>query len=148
MNIIVSRLGPSDAEFAAKVVSRFALFEASVERVALFLVSEAHFLIVAKVVDVAAGFAYAYELQRLDGNSMLFLYSIDVAPEYRRRGVATALLSHLRQAAGQGRMKKLFVVADRSNEAAVAFYRATGGIVEGGDSLCFVYSSPAPPNIG
>jgi len=80
---------------------------------------------------VAAGFAYAYELQRLDGNSMLFLYSIDVAPEYRRRGIATALLLHLRQAAGQGRMKKLFAIADRSNEAAVAFYRATGGIVEG-----------------
>ena len=101
--------------------------------------NDAHFFLAASVDNAWVGFAYAYELPRPDGASMLFLYSIEVASEYRRRGVATALLSYLRDVVDERRMKELFVIANRSNDAAVAFYRATGGVVEPGEDLCFVY---------
>ena len=78
---------------------------------------------------------------------MLFLYSIEVAAEYRRQGVATALLAYLRRVADERRMKELFVIANRSNDAAVAFYKATGGVVEGED-LCFVYSTKESASVG
>lgn len=135
----ISRLRSEDAESAAKVLLQFTQRQAPTDCLQTFLTSDSHFFLAALIADACVGFAYAYELARPDGRSMLFLYSIDVASEYRRHGVASALLSYLCRIAGQRRAKELFAIADRSNDAAVSFYRATGGIVEGGDSLCFVY---------
>jgi aminoglycoside 3-N-acetyltransferase I len=144
MNLIISRFRQEDSALAAKVMFAFTQNHAALDRLASFLAADSNFFLVATMGEHLVGFAYAYELARPDGDAMLFLYSIDVLPEHRRQGVATALLSYLRQVAAQRRLKKLFVIADRSNVAAVAFYQATGGIVEDGDSLCFVYPSPKP----
>lgn len=139
MNSTISRFRQEDTESAAKVLLQFTQCQTLADRLTSFLASESHFFLVASMDDLWVGFAYAYELLRPDGDSMLFLYSIDVDPEHRRCGVATDMLAYLRQVAAQRRLKKLFVIVDRSNAAAMSFYRATGGIVEGGGSECFVY---------
>ena len=143
----ISRLRSEDTESAAKILWQFTQRQTPADCLKAFLASDSHFFLAASIADAWVGFAYAYELPRPDDRSMLFLYSIDVASEYRRHGVGTALLSYLRRIAGQHGKKKLFAIADRSNDAAVSFYRATGGIVEGGDSLCIVYPFHDPANV-
>ena len=147
MNIVISRFRSEDAGAAATVLLQFTGRPALLDRLTTFLAADSHYFLAASIADEWVGFAYAYELSRPDDTSMLFLYSIDVHSDYRRRGVATALLSYLRRVADQHRMKELFVIADRSNDAAVSFYGATGGVVEGGDSLCFVYPSHDAPHV-
>lgn len=139
MNPIISRFRSEDVESAGKVLLRFSERRPSVDQLRKFLAADTHYFLAASIDGVWVGFAYAYELPRPDGASMLFLYSIEVASEYRRRGVATALLSYLRVVVDERQMKELFVLANRSNDGAVAFYRATGGVVEHGEDLCFVY---------
>jgi len=139
MNLVISRFGSEDVESARKVLLLFAERQPSADQPRKFLASDSHFFLVASIDGVWVGFAYAYDLPRPDGASMLFLYSIEVASEYRRQGVGTALLSYLRDVVDKRQMKELFVLANRSNHAAVGFYRATGGIVEHGEDLCFVY---------
>ena len=147
VNIVISRFRSEDAVAAAKLLLQFTGCPPRLDPLTAFLAADSHYFLVASMADEWVGFAYAYELSRPDGSSMLFLYSIDVHPDYRRRGIATGLLSYLRHVADQHRMKELFVIADRSNDAAASFYGATGGVVEGGDSLCFVYPSRDAPNL-
>lgn len=139
MSPVITRFRSENIESARKVLLRFAERQPTADQLRKFLASELHFFLAASIDGAWVGFAYAYELPRPDGSSMLFLYSIDVASEYRRQGVATALLSYLRRVVDERRMKELFVIANCSNDAAVAFYRATGGVAEGEDCLCFVY---------
>jgi aminoglycoside 3-N-acetyltransferase I len=147
VNITISRFRSEDAGAAATVLLQFTGRPALLDRLTTFLAADSHYFLAASMADEWVGFAYAYELSRPDGASMLFLYSIDVHSDYRRRGVATALLSYLRRVADEHRMKELFVIANRSNDGAVSFYGATGGIVEGEDSLCFVYPSHDAPKV-
>ena len=139
MSIAISRLQGDQTHFAVDILRQFEVPQPRMDSLTKFLASDSHYFVAASLDNVCAGFAYAYELLRPDGSSMLFLYSIDVHPDFRRRGVATALVAFLRRVAEVRRMKELFVIAERSNEAAVALYRATGAVVEGGESLCFVY---------
>lgn len=141
MNIVISRFGSDDASSAAAVWSQFARHPPPLDRLGEFLANDAHYFLAASLADAWVELAYAYELPRPDGAAMLFLYSLDVHPDYRRRGVATALLSFLRRIVAERGLAKLFVIADCANEPAVALYRATGGLVEHGESLCFVYPS-------
>ncbi len=147
MKPIISRFGSEDVESAAKVLSQFTQQQPPMDRLREFLALDTHYFVAASMAGSWAGWAYAYELTRPDGQSMLFLYSIEVAAEFRRQGVATAMLSYLRRVADERRMKELFVIANRSNDAAVAFYKATGGVVEGED-LCFVYPTKESANSG
>jgi GNAT superfamily N-acetyltransferase len=72
-------------------------------------------------------------------SSVLLLYSIDVALEYRRRRVASALIAFLQEIAESRRMKECCVLTTLSNTSAVELYKATGGILEPGETLLFVY---------
>jgi ribosomal protein S18 acetylase RimI-like enzyme len=71
------------------------------------------------------GFAFGYLLPRRHGEpSMLFVYELDVAEAYRRRGIATRLMEELfAQADGV----EAFVLTDHDNVAANATYAKLGG---------------------
>jgi ribosomal protein S18 acetylase RimI-like enzyme len=139
MSYIISRLGIKDAPSAASVMSQFGRHLPPVEGLRSFLASNSHIFVVASAGDAIVGFAYAYDLQRPDGDTMLFLYSIDVAPEHRRRGVATALIRSLLQFGADRGSGKMFVLTPRSNEAAIALYRSAGGTPSNADTLLFEY---------
>ena len=138
MNIAVIRFDSNELHTAAEV---FEQFGPPVDREGLrnFLTSARNFLLAASLDGAWAGIGIGFQLGRPDGGSMLFLYSLDVLPQYRRRGVATALLTFVRELAEKEGMEELFVFTTRSNRAAVEFYKATGGIIENGDDLLFVY---------
>lgn len=118
--IEVKRLGEGDEDRARDIVEAFypdgALNKA-------FLSNESNYLLAAYVDGEFAGFLYAYELPRPDRvEPMMFLYSIDVLSEHRRKGVGNKLVEALRSVCAERGFMKMFVITGESNEAAVNLY--------------------------
>jgi aminoglycoside 3-N-acetyltransferase I len=123
--VIVRRLGPGDEQ----VVERLAE-HGPPERAAELLADERTIFLAAFDGDAAepVGFVLAYELLRRHGDpSQLFVYEVGVAPEARRRGVATELLCELHRRARARGIPRGFVLTNESNEAAMELYRSLGG---------------------
>ena len=82
------------------------------------------------VADAAAGLAgglVAYELEKLEqARSEIYIYDLAVAEEYRRRGVATALIGALQRIASLRGAWVIFVQADLGDDPAVALYTKLG----------------------
>lgn len=125
---------------AARVVKAFAAKDVSVEYLERFLSNPINYLIVAEANDEAVGFLLAYALERLKEDShKMFIYEIEVAEGYRRKGIGTALISYVRSVVKREKMISAFVFTNHSNEAAVEFYKRTGAGIVNGDDLLFVY---------
>jgi aminoglycoside 3-N-acetyltransferase I len=87
----------------------------------------------------------AYELRKFEQErSELYVYDLAVAGPYRRMGIATALIEHLKGIAAARGAYVIFVQADRDDAAAIALYSKLGARE---DVLHFdiaVAPSPAP----
>jgi len=135
--IEVKRLTTGDGDRARYVVEAFypdgALNEA-------FLYDERDYLLAAYVDGEFAGFLYAYELARLERKApMMFLYSIDVLPAHRGKGVGKKLIEKLKSiCAGRGFMK-MYVITGEENEAAMKLYESVGGHRCADDDVVFVW---------
>ena len=138
--MIIRRLESNDTQLAAGLVKQFAAKAVSPEYLSKFLANPANYLVIAEVEGRLAGFLLAHALQRLKQEShKMFIYEIDVAEEFRRRKVGTALIGHVREIVRREKMMNAFVFTSYSNPGAVAFYQSTGGRIENGDDLMFVY---------
>jgi aminoglycoside 3-N-acetyltransferase I len=134
------KLEPSDAALAQSVLTQFHGREVSTEYLAQWLRNPAHYLLVAEADGAIVGRLSAYALDSLDREAAaMFIYEIDVAENFRRRGAGAALIAHIKSLADEKRMFEMFVFTNHSNAGAVAFYQATGGQMEEGDELMFVY---------
>jgi aminoglycoside 6'-N-acetyltransferase I len=77
------------------------------------------------------GFVLAHELPRRHGDpAKLFLYEVDVAESYRRRGIASALLAQLAELARERGIRTGFVLTEPDNGPANALYRSAGGATD------------------
>jgi len=77
--------------------------------------------------DVVVGGLAAYVLQKFEqARSEVYIYDLAVADGYRRQGVATSLIEHLKPiAAGYG-AHVIFVQADLGDDPAIALYSKLG----------------------
>jgi aminoglycoside 3-N-acetyltransferase I len=86
------------------------------------------FVAVAALADgqVAGGLA-GYVLPKFEqARSEFYIYDLAVAEEYRRRGVATAMIGRLRQYARERGIYVIFVQADCGDDPAIALYARLG----------------------
>jgi len=105
-----------------------------------FVENDNNILLVAMLNTEICGFLYAYFLERIDGDKpMLFLYSIDVFPDFQRKGIATKLISKLKEIAKSHNCCEIFVMTNERNEAAMRLYRKTGGRRGDADDVLFTY---------
>lgn len=105
-----------------------------------FLAKETNYLLAAYVDEVFAGFLYAYELERIEQEKpMMFFYSIDVLPSFRRKGVGKRLIEELKKICADRKVCKMFVLTDEENVAAMKLYQSTGGKRKLPDNVLFVY---------
>jgi aminoglycoside 3-N-acetyltransferase I len=75
------------------------------------------------------GFAFGYELPRRHGNaSILFIYELDVEEAWRRRGIATRLMTELLRVAKSRGIGEGFVLTELDNAPANALYESLGGV--------------------
>jgi aminoglycoside 3-N-acetyltransferase I len=69
----------------------------------------------------------AYEFDKFERmRREIYIYDLAVNAAYRRRGVATALIEHLREIAAQRRAWVIYVQADYGDESAIALYEKLG----------------------
>ncbi len=139
------RLEPCNADLARTLVEKFHGRVVSTEYMAKFLSNPSNFLLIAEGETEEGeteliGFLSAHRLDSLEQEAeAMFIYEIDVEARHRRQGAGAALITHIRRIADERQMFELFVLTNHFNEGAVAFYKATGGQVEEGDELMFVY---------
>ena len=92
------------------------------------LLSNSQFvMLAARIDDTVVGALAAYELVKYEQErSEFYLYDLAVAPPFRRRGVARALVEAMKPIARSAGAWVIFVQADRDDEPAVALYRSMG----------------------
>ena len=84
-------------------------------------------VVVAEVGQVVIGGLVAYELEKFEkARREVYIYDLAVAADHRRRGVATALIEHLRGIAVQRGAWVIYVQADHGDDPAVALYESLG----------------------
>ena len=116
----IRRLGPEDGAVVRKLAE-------GEPQTALLAAEETIFLAAFDGAE-PVGFAFGYELPRRHGSpSILFVYELDVDEVYRRQGIATRLMEELGRIARARGICEGFVLAERDDDVANAFYRSLGG---------------------
>lgn len=128
MEVSITRLTTDEWKKAQASIRLFWDTEPSQETIVKFLGNLQNILLSAEVDDALAGQVIGYILDRWDQNEpMLFLYSIDVAETYQRRGIGTALIEAIRKLGRIQNCSEAFVFTNESNLAAMQLYQSTGG---------------------
>jgi aminoglycoside 3-N-acetyltransferase I len=84
-------------------------------------------VLVALVGEQVVGGLVAYELDKFERQRReMYIYDLAVASDYRRRGIATALIEKLRETAMRRSVWVIYVQADYGDDAAIALYESLG----------------------
>lgn len=74
------------------------------------------------------GFAYGYELNRLDSKgNMLYIHEVGVLPEFQRQGIGFQLLSSIKNLCKLTGICRFFLFTQKHNIAACSLYDKAGG---------------------
>ena len=122
---VIRRLRPGDEPTLQNVCSRYKSRVPSDEEAARALALDDVHIWIAEVDSELAGFAYAHELQRIDGDTMVFLYELEVDERFRRRGLGRALVE---QAKALAAGRRAFVLTGLDNESGQRTYASVGGV--------------------
>ena len=123
----IRRLGAGDERQLQELCRRFKDRVPSDEEAVAFLARNDIHVWVAEVDGELAGFAYAYVLLRIDGDTSVFLYELGVDERFRRQGLGRALVDEARRLAETAGAAKMWVDTSYDNEPARRTYAAAGG---------------------
>ncbi len=149
--MLVKRLAIGDEGLARQTITtlktetpRDVSEDLKVEYLEHFLRCDNNYLLVALIDEEPVGFVLAYRLMRVDrAQDMMLFYEVVVDEKHRHQGVGRALIFRLKQICHEKKIMKMWVSTNRSNAAAVALYKSTGGIEDKhGDELSFTYLPP------
>lgn len=108
-----------------------------------FLANPDALLVVARWEGVVCGFLSAYRLPRFDGlGSEVQLYEIGTHEDFRRRGVATALIAEVKRWATEVGASNVWVLTEVENDPAQGLYAATGGVRDEPAVAMFTFPIP------
>lgn len=125
--MVIHRLEPGDEPRLQELCRRFKNRVPSDHEAASLLARKDVYVWVADVGGALAGFAYAYVLLRIDGDTSVFLYELEVDERFRRRGLGRELVAQARALAEAVGALKMWVETDYDNDAAKRTYAAAGG---------------------
>ena len=95
-----------------------------------FLQNEQHWMFSAIHNNTIIGFAYGYELQRLDSiGNMLYIHEVGVMKDYQKQGVGYRLLTELKDCCREKNICRYFLSTYQNNEPANALYKKLNGTV-------------------
>lgn len=96
----------------------------SSDKLRIFLEDDKNLLLLAYDGDKIAGAALCYEMPHPAGEDSLYVHELDTHPDYRRHGVATAIMQKLMEIAKERGMKELWVGTETENTKARSFYES------------------------
>lgn len=112
------------------------------EQAQTFVANPDNLLLLAATPDLIYGIVIAHRLQRLDAlRAEVLLYSIDVLEAMQRQGIGRALVDATTAWAREFNADCTWVLTERSNQAAMALYRAAGGTDDIPDVAMFTFSN-------
>ena len=121
---MIRKLEPGDEATLQEVARRYKSRVPSDEEAAHVLSLRDLHVWIAEVDGALAGFAYAHELPRVDGDTTVFLYELEVDERFRRRGLGRALVEAAKRLAAG---RTMWVLTDDDNVAAKRTYGGAGG---------------------
>ena len=62
------------------------------------------------------GVIYGYVLARMNSKPMMYIHSVDVYEEYRRKGIATLMINTMIEYAKTHDLLKVFLITNKSND--------------------------------
>ncbi len=135
--IEVRRIGPGDAELAREVNLAFAeVFSQhqyylgnppSADWTTHLLANPGIYVIAAMIGNKVIGAAVCYEFDKLEREAReVYIYDIGVLPDFRRHGVATALILEARRIAGRRNVRVLYIQAEGDDDEAIEFHASVG----------------------
>jgi hypothetical protein len=87
-----------------------------------------------------SGFLTAHRLQRFDERKAeILLYEIGVNEESRKKGIGKALIEAVKAWGREVQADEVWVLTNRSNQAAMALYKSAGGLEASPDDMMFVF---------
>ena len=93
-----------------------------------FLLNPMNWMFVCIENQQIVGFAYGYELNRLDGKgNMLYIHEVGVLPEFQRLGIGLQILQHIKSLCKLKGICRFFLFTQRHNVAACSLYKKAGG---------------------
>ena len=136
-SVTIRRLTPSDVPLLRKLNGLFGAVFAEPETYGAEPPSDAYLegllakehiiAIVALAGEEVLGGLVAYELDKFErARREIYIYDLAVAQAYRRRGIATALIEHLREIAANRSAWVVYVQADHGDDPAIALYEKLG----------------------
>jgi aminoglycoside 3-N-acetyltransferase I len=91
------------------------------------LAKDHNIVLAAFVADRLVGGLVAYEMDKFERERReIYIYDLAVAEEYRRQGIATALIEELGAIAARRRAWVVYVQADYGDDPAIALYEKLG----------------------
>src|SRR5258708_7368102 len=100
--------------------------QVSISRCKTILSDPRILILVAIREQMPVGIIIGYVLPRLHGDVM-FLYEIDVHTDFRRNGIATKMIEHLKGRCLERKISEIFVFTNAANKGAMGLYERTGG---------------------
>ena len=138
--ISIERLSTMDTGTIEQVRADFDDSDWHEARIGEFLSDQNNILIAAKASGRIVGVLIAHRLARMDSLcAHVLLYEIDVLPDFQRRGVASAMIHELKELARRAGAFEIWVVTNKSNQAAMQLYRSTGGTAKQDDDVVFEF---------
>ncbi|MEO7390970.1 MAG: GNAT family N-acetyltransferase [Ramlibacter sp.] len=139
-DIEVVRLAKKDVLVARQLAAEF-LAEPSVplERLSDLLDDERTIVLAALHQGAAIGYLVAYRFPSLAGETLVYLYDIEVRPDLHRIGIGRNLVSTLQQICKTERVDSIWVGSSVTNVAACALWHRTGAEREPDHFVEFVY---------
>jgi ribosomal protein S18 acetylase RimI-like enzyme len=143
MDYICRKLSAGDIDLVVGMNRNFRPDFVNRESAAEFLSNPANWLFAAVDGGAVIGFAYGYELSRLDGaGRMLYIHEVGVTEARQRQGIGYRMMTELKAVCKQVGIGKYFLSAYQSNVAANALYRKLGCAVSaesgGNDTMYYL----------
>lgn len=97
------------------------------EKVKKFIQDEKNILLMEVIDEVVVGLVWGYVLERIDSEPMMFIYSVDVVQEFRKKGIASKLVKAFIDSANNQGFRNSFLITDKDNIPANKLYRSLNG---------------------
>lgn len=139
MATTIERMKATDS---SRVLAAAPLFDRLIkaEAVERYLADGRNIVLIAYMDGEPVGMARATILSQVQTTQdQLFLYELTVAPASRRKGIGASLVTAMSKVAEGLGCIDMFLLARKSNEAAVRLYRRTGGVIETHDDQVVLY---------
>jgi len=138
--VILKQLKWEDYVLAINAAKLFYNDEVNKERMQKILADTHNYLIIASIDGNIAGFVFWYQLDSWHKESKeMLLYDIEVSNKYRRMGIATKLFDEFKSISKKEWYKEIRLPTEKSNTAAVEFYKRMGGIQKHEDDTLFSF---------